>query len=284
VGQIVHRLFPVARGLYEDKVANWWCASSLLIKWPQLLPRETLVLLSIAATLLSFLPSLVHLFFFPSQLNFLYSMSITSFSFFLFSFQVHEKSILLPLLPASLLLFAEHPLMASWLGFIGTFSLYPLLVKDRLQVVYIASQLLYCCIVGGLIGSIPLRSERKETLLVPQEQQQQLQPPPSSALAVWSARFASLSPSHHNVWYPYVSLLSLASLVMAIVIHCIAQFTPLLMPSWTLWRRYPDLCTMMFVEYSFLHFLGFFLFLYALQISNVRPSPVQQLVAHQHEQ
>ena len=31
--QILHRLFPVARGLYEDKVANFWCATSLLIKW-----------------------------------------------------------------------------------------------------------------------------------------------------------------------------------------------------------------------------------------------------------
>ena len=32
VRQILFRLFPVARGLYEDKVANFWCATSLLIK------------------------------------------------------------------------------------------------------------------------------------------------------------------------------------------------------------------------------------------------------------
>jgi alpha-1,3-glucosyltransferase len=32
VMQIVHRVFPVARGLYEDKVANVWCALSVVVK------------------------------------------------------------------------------------------------------------------------------------------------------------------------------------------------------------------------------------------------------------
>lgn len=31
--QIVHRVFPFARGLYEDKVANFWCTSNLVYKW-----------------------------------------------------------------------------------------------------------------------------------------------------------------------------------------------------------------------------------------------------------
>ena len=26
--QVLHRLFPVGRGLYEDKVANFWCTVS----------------------------------------------------------------------------------------------------------------------------------------------------------------------------------------------------------------------------------------------------------------
>eukprot|EP01087_Luapelamoeba_hula_P008806 TRINITY_DN2229_c0_g1_i1.p1 TRINITY_DN2229_c0_g1~~TRINITY_DN2229_c0_g1_i1.p1 ORF type:complete len:419 (+),score=42.23 TRINITY_DN2229_c0_g1_i1:237-1493(+) len=32
IAQVVHRLFPVARGLYEDKVANLWCALSPILK------------------------------------------------------------------------------------------------------------------------------------------------------------------------------------------------------------------------------------------------------------
>lgn len=35
-GQVLHRLFPFARGLFEDKVANVWCSLSLLIKFKQL--------------------------------------------------------------------------------------------------------------------------------------------------------------------------------------------------------------------------------------------------------
>lgn len=35
--QVVHRIFPVARGLYEDKVANVWCALNVVIKLRTLL-------------------------------------------------------------------------------------------------------------------------------------------------------------------------------------------------------------------------------------------------------
>ena len=30
--QVVHRIFPVFRGLYQDKVANVWCAVNIVIK------------------------------------------------------------------------------------------------------------------------------------------------------------------------------------------------------------------------------------------------------------
>ena len=163
--QILHRLFPVARGLYEDKVANFWCATSLVLKWSQLFERENLIRWSILLTALAFLPSLIHLFLFPSHTNLVYSLTITAFAFYFFSFQVHEKTILLPLLPVTLL-FCEHPLLSSWVGYVATFSMFPLLLRDRLEIAYTACQLLYVCIVGGLIGSIPLRSERIEVTTV----------------------------------------------------------------------------------------------------------------------
>jgi alpha-1,3-glucosyltransferase len=59
--------------------------------------------------------------------------------FFLFSFQVHEKSILLPLLPASLLFFsndAEERKWTVWINIISTMSLWPLLKKDGLALQY----------------------------------------------------------------------------------------------------------------------------------------------------
>jgi hypothetical protein len=48
--QVVHRVFPVARGLYEDKVGSVWCASSLLIKWKMIMSTDDLLKLAAAAT------------------------------------------------------------------------------------------------------------------------------------------------------------------------------------------------------------------------------------------
>ena len=320
VQQIFHRLFPVARGLYEDKVANWspftphqhsttamtrstphsmphsllcssavfrWCASSLLFKWPQLFARETLVGMSLGSTLLGFLPSLVHLFFFPSHLNFLYSLAITSFSFFLFSFQVHEKTILFPLLPITLL-FCEHPLLSSWMGFIATFSLYPLLCKDHLEIAYITMQLLFCCIVGGLIGSIPLRSERKETVILDTTSPPPVRPVNGEGVSgmwgvkgQWVDKLSALRPSALNYLYPYVSLLSLMSLMGAIGVQGFVLFVRWVIPTWGVLQRWPDLLTLIFVEVSFAHFVGFYLFLYWLQLTNVKPLPLH---IHQQQQ
>jgi hypothetical protein len=124
----ISRIFPFSRGLFEDKVANFWCASNVLFKWKAWAPREFLVKLSTGLTALGFLPTVFTLLragfkhrltdesdLPPSQKSagishspFLpllpYALLNSSMSFFLFSFQVHEKTILIPLLPITLLL------------------------------------------------------------------------------------------------------------------------------------------------------------------------------------
>uniref|UniRef100_A0A8B9HNW4 Alpha-1,3-glucosyltransferase n=1 Tax=Astyanax mexicanus TaxID=7994 RepID=A0A8B9HNW4_ASTMX len=94
--QVLHRLFPVDRGLFEDKVANTWCSLNVLIKIKTLLSRDTQLLLSFALTLLSILPSSIKLLTKPTLWQFKLALVNSSLAFFLFSFQVHEKSILLP--------------------------------------------------------------------------------------------------------------------------------------------------------------------------------------------
>jgi alpha-1,3-glucosyltransferase len=42
VTQIFRRVFPFGRGLWEDKVANIWCASNILIKWREVYPAAFL--------------------------------------------------------------------------------------------------------------------------------------------------------------------------------------------------------------------------------------------------
>ncbi len=117
--QPISRIFPFARGLFEDKVSNFWCATNVLIKWKYWASREVLVKLSALLTVFGFAPGVVIMFNTGKKLQvarqegdnqppFLallpYTLLTSSLSFFLFSFQVHEKTILLPLLPMTLLL------------------------------------------------------------------------------------------------------------------------------------------------------------------------------------
>ncbi|KAJ1646769.1 Glucosyltransferase-like protein, partial [Coemansia asiatica] len=147
--QIFIRVFPVARGLYEDKVANVWCALNVVIKLRSMFDTTDLLRLATAATSLAFLPACIHLFVVVRRhkgrllpavrdnmvrlLN--YGLLNTSLAFFLFSFQVHEKSILLPLIPA-LLLAEDERWAINWFVQVALFSMYPLLFRDGLQIPY----------------------------------------------------------------------------------------------------------------------------------------------------
>ncbi|XP_043691788.1 probable dolichyl pyrophosphate Man9GlcNAc2 alpha-1,3-glucosyltransferase isoform X1 [Telopea speciosissima] len=152
--EVISRLAPFERGLFEDYVANFWCTTSVLIKWKKLFTTQSLKLLSLSATVLSILPSMVQQIMSPSDQGFLYALLNSSFAFYLFSFQVHEKSILLPLLPASLLAL-EEPLLFKWFTFYAMFSMYPLLCRDHLILPYMALLALFLFIYyspGGRQG------------------------------------------------------------------------------------------------------------------------------------
>jgi alpha-1,3-glucosyltransferase len=100
---VLSRLAPVQRGIFEDYVANFWCASHPLFGWKRRFSREQLARMAAALTLIAAFPSTLHQILRPSKRGMLYCMACSSLAFFLFSYQVHEKSILLPLLPVSLL-------------------------------------------------------------------------------------------------------------------------------------------------------------------------------------
>ncbi|KAF8552018.1 hypothetical protein OG21DRAFT_206018 [Imleria badia] len=179
LGASVTRIFPFSRGLFEDKVANFWCFTNVtVLKWKRLFDGKEPLLVkgSAALTALGFSPAVAGLLWgcyktqspppadqrsqapTPTLPLLPYALLTTSMSFFLFSFQVHEKSILLPLLPLTLLLSGALPgdEVFAWgaLGnVVGVFSMWPLLKKDGLGVQYIAMLLLWC----RLIGYNPLR-------------------------------------------------------------------------------------------------------------------------------
>lgn len=140
LGQVVHRLFPFERGLFEDKVSNLWCIADVLLKLRRRVPAQTLVRASTGLTLVLMAPSCLALITRrrTSIRAFLWALFCCSMSFFLASFQVHEKSILMPLLPVALL-GIEYPVFAGWFGAVASFSMFPLLLKDGLAVPYVLS-------------------------------------------------------------------------------------------------------------------------------------------------
>lgn len=131
--EVIVRIFPFSRGLYEDKVASFWCSLSTLFKIRDIFSRKVLVFMSAGITLSVMIPSLFNLMRYPTAYRFSLSLVISSLSFFLFSFHVHEKTILLVTLPISLLI-TQHPLLVVWFNVVAVFSMYPLLVRDGLSI------------------------------------------------------------------------------------------------------------------------------------------------------
>ena len=88
---VSERIFPIRRGIFEDKVASFWCVLHNFYKVNTLWPREKQVLITSVVTLSLSLVSCFRLVSRPITENFIMSLYIVSLTFFLFSFQVHEK-------------------------------------------------------------------------------------------------------------------------------------------------------------------------------------------------
>ena len=191
--QAIHRIFPFARGLFEDKVANAWCALNIVVKLRDLASVASLAKLALVATLLAVLPGIVGLVWVsweagkrrreedaavarkgagalaaaaeagvgeaeaapPTAILLPHALFTSAMAFFLFSFQVHEKSILLPLMPLTALLGGREAgfgrLDWEWavlLNNVGVFSMWPLLAKDGLGLEYAVLTILWNWALG----------------------------------------------------------------------------------------------------------------------------------------
>ncbi|KAF7564078.1 hypothetical protein G7046_g70 [Stylonectria norvegica] len=151
--QMIHRIFPFARGLFEDKVANFWCAANVVVKLRNY-PTELLQKAALAGTLLSIIPPNLVLFLRPRKSTLPLAFAATAWGFFLFSYQVHEKSVLLPLMPMTLLLARKQGMskdVRAWVGFanlLGAWTMFPLLRRVDLRVPYTVLTLLWSYLLG----------------------------------------------------------------------------------------------------------------------------------------
>lgn len=147
--QVLNRLFPFARGLYEDKVSNVWCALSVVIKLKNIFTVDKIILMCLASTLILLLPSAIDLLWRPNIERFKLALINSSLVFFLFSFQVHEKSILIPAIVVCLQMKTD-PFWCVWFGIVSTFSMLPLLIKDGLTTAFIGTTILYLLVTMSL--------------------------------------------------------------------------------------------------------------------------------------
>ncbi|KAE8445895.1 hypothetical protein EG329_012674 [Mollisiaceae sp. DMI_Dod_QoI] len=153
IAQMIHRVFPFARGLFEDKVANFWCALNVVIKLRKY-PSELLQKASLLATLAAITPACFVIFLRPRKELLPWTLATTAWGFFLFSFQVHEKSVLLPLMPMTVLLASNHGLsknVRAWIGFanlLGVWTMFPLLQRVDLRIPYYVLTLLWAYLLG----------------------------------------------------------------------------------------------------------------------------------------
>ena len=161
--QVLHRIFPFSRGIFEDKVSNLWYVLSVVIDVRRLADASTLLRCALALTCVLLLPvgiSIWHVVMkrggqsFNHPLLLLLAMTCSALSFFLASFQVHEKSLLLALVPAALLLPYE-PLLVCWFQVLGMFTMYPLLLRDSLGGAYACCITIYLRLVINYYGASP---------------------------------------------------------------------------------------------------------------------------------
>jgi alpha-1,3-glucosyltransferase len=160
---ILRRIFPFQRGLFEGKVANLWCVlSTKPIRIRDRLDAELQPILALVLTMILITPACLRVFRLGMEAErtlthdanaiqrhmslFLWGAMSTALSFFLASFQVHEKSILLALAPCSLLLW-QDPAVVDWFSVVSCWTLWPLLQTDRLELPYICCNLLFVALV-----------------------------------------------------------------------------------------------------------------------------------------
>lgn len=151
--QSIHRIFPFSRGLFEDKVANIWCTIHTFHKLHRY-PQQLLQRAALLATSAAILPPCLIIFIKPKKQLLPLTFAAVSWGFFLCSYQVHEKNVLLPLMPMTLLLGGQEGLLPStraWVGLanmLGIWTMFPLLKRDELQVPYFVVTLLWAYLLG----------------------------------------------------------------------------------------------------------------------------------------
>jgi len=258
----VLRLFPFARGVFEDKVANIWCTVNVVYKLRQIFTNAQLAKICLIMTICAVLPSCVNLYLLPTKNAFIFSLINSALAFFLFSFQVHEKSILLVAVPV-LLCFHNDPLPCFWFLIISHFSMLPLFIKDNVYLAYLGTMIFYFCSVfwmwpdlfyDGKINSLLNKDKSKSKGRVKQLKKNKF----LSYLLNYSKK-------------SWLLITFFGSISGVLLLSIVSKFVQ---PP----KRYPDLFPLLISIYSCGHFLIFFIYFNYIQLFVLRKKNVANKV------
>lgn len=197
--------------------------------------------------------------------KFVLALINSSLAFFLFSFQVHEKSILIVAVPV-LMYFPYAPFVCFWFLCISIFSMLPLLIKDGLVIAVIALTAFYV-----VSFRVSIEHAYRNSLNTQEGLGEYYNSLLHTLLDIKYVKATEIGPgikiiypqliknSFHlrPIMFHFGMLLSLlGSLVLFLV-------TMLFNPP----ARYPDLFPLLISVYSCVHFLGFFVYFNVKQLS-----------------
>lgn len=257
--QVIRRLFPVSRGLFEDKVSNLWCTLNVVYKFKNNFSTDELFRYCTVTTLAAVIPSGADLFLRPNRKKFVLALINSSLSFFLFSYQVHEKSILIAALPV-LLYLPNNPLISFWFLIMSTFSMLPLLMKDGLVIAYIGSTIFYT-----ISFYIYVKNDHNDKNMIS---------PYYTQLIKLIKDINDSRPNMNDVttlivthlWDNYV-ILKIIVLRLIFTVSMIGCITlTFLSITFIPPEKYPDLFAVLISTYSFVHFFVFFIYFNVEQI------------------
>ncbi|KAL0134882.1 hypothetical protein PUN28_001575 [Cardiocondyla obscurior] len=258
----VLRLFPFSRGVFEDKVANIWCAFNVVYKLRQVFTNAQLAKICLAVTTCMVLPSCISLYLSPTKKAFILSLINSALAFFLFSFQVHEKSILLVAIPI-LLYFHNDPLPCFWLLIISHFSMLPLFINDKLYLAYFGTIVFYFFAVSWIwadlfyeTNSVLNKDNSKSKARLKQRKKSNV--------------FLDLLNYNKRSW---LLVAFYGSILGALVLSVFSKFVK---PP----ERYPDLFSLLVSIYSCGHFLIFFIYFNYIQLFVLRKEIVSKVKSH----
>jgi alpha-1,3-glucosyltransferase len=163
MNDVFSRIFPVRRGIYEDKVATFWCTLNIFYKLNNHFNNNNLIKLSLILTIIGCVLPVFAIFTSQKITKRICTLCffIVSFSFYLFSFHVHEKTIIVPFLAYLLNLPNMKNLLPSF-TLIGMFSLFPLLKRENQIIPYYLLNILFYLTSKYAMKLIDIKENKKE--------------------------------------------------------------------------------------------------------------------------